>query len=387
MNSIGSPYSFVVHPYLVAATASLDASITDIASLVSVESPSRDAERVEASARAVADLIARGTGLSAELIDSPVGPHVAVRATARPAVLFLGHHDTVHKAGTLDARPFTNDAGVLRGPGVFDMKAGIVQAVHATRILREAGIDTAHVSMLFTADEEVGSKTSRGLVEEMARAVDAVLVLEPSADGGALKIARKGTGTFEVVITGRASHAGLEPEKGINALVELSHQVQRINGFGNPSLGTTVTPTVASAGTTDNTVPDSATILVDARVVTPDEKQRVESLMNSLTPVLNGASIAVSGALHRPPMHESMSRDLFALAREVAAEVDGRDLVGVSVGGGSDGNFTAAIGVPTLDGLGAVGGGAHGENEHVIADTIPFRTALVAGIAARVVVG
>ncbi|MBU3704480.1 MAG: M20 family metallopeptidase, partial [Ilumatobacteraceae bacterium] len=147
MNSIGSPYSFVVHPYLVAAMASLDASIADIANLVSVESPSRDAERVAASARAVADLIARGTGLSAELVDSPVGPHVAVRATARPAVLFLGHHDTVHKAGTLDARPFRNDAGVLRGPGVFDMKAGIVQAVHATRIMREAGIDTTHVSM------------------------------------------------------------------------------------------------------------------------------------------------------------------------------------------------------------------------------------------------
>ena len=387
MNSIGSPYSFGVHPFLVAATASLDASITDIANLVSIESPSRDAERVSASARAVADLIARETGLAAELVDSPVGPHVTVRASARPAVLFLGHHDTVHKVGTLDTRPFTNEAGVLRGPGVFDMKAGIVQAVHATRMLRESGVDLAHVSMLFTADEEVGSKTSRGLVEEMARGVDAVLVLEPSADGGALKIARKGTGTFEVVITGRASHAGLEPEKGINALVELSHQVQRITGFGNPAVGTTVTPTVASAGTTDNTVPDSATILVDARVVTPDEKQRVEALMNGLTPVIEGASIAVTGGLHRPPMHESMSARLFDVARTVAKEIDGRDVTGIAVGGGSDGNFTAAIGIPTLDGLGAVGGGAHGENEHVIADTIPFRTALVAGIAARVIAG
>ena len=374
-----------MHPFLVAATASLDASITDIANLVSIESPSRDAERVSASARAVADLIARETGLTAELVDSPVGPHVTVRASARPAVLFLGHHDTVHKVGTLDTRPFTNEAGVLRGPGVFDMKAGIVQAVHATRMLRESGVDLAHVSMLFTADEEVGSKTSRGLVEEMARGVDAVLVLEPSADGGALKIARKGTGTFEVVITGRASHAGLEPEKGINALVELSHQVQRITGFGNPAVGTTVTPTVASAGTTDNTVPDSATILVDARVVTPDEKQRVEALMNGLTPVIEGASIAVTGGLHRPPMHESMSARLFDVARTVAKEIDGRDVTGIAVGGGSDGNFTAAIGIPTLDGLGAVGGGAHGENEHVIADTIPFRTALVAGIAARVI--
>ncbi len=374
-----------MHPFLVAATESLDAAVADIGRLVSVESPSRDAERVAQSARSVADLIARETGLVAELVDSSVGPHVVVRATARPAVLFLGHHDTVHQVGSLEQRPFTNDAGVLRGPGVFDMKAGIVQAVHATRMLRDAGFDIGRVAMLFTADEEVGSKTSRGLVEEMARTVDAVLVLEPSADGGALKIARKGTGTFEVSIEGRASHAGLEPEKGVNALVELAHQVQHINGFGKPELGTTVTPTVASAGTTDNTVPDRAMILVDARVVVPEEKARVESLMNALRPVVEGAKITVSGGLHRPPMHESMSTDLFALARDVARELDGRDLDGVAVGGGSDGNFTAAIGVKTLDGLGAVGGGAHGVTEHVIVETIPFRTALVAGLAARIV--
>ncbi len=387
MKSIGAPYSFHVHPFLVAATESLDDAVADIGRLVSVESPSRDVARVAASANSVAELIERETGLIAELIDSPVGPHVVVRASARPAVLFLGHHDTVHRAGSLDERPFTNDGGVLRGPGVFDMKAGIVQAVHATRILRDSGIDPAHVAMLFTADEEVGSKTSRGLVEELARGVDAVLVLEPSADGGALKVARKGTGTFEVSIEGRASHAGLEPEKGINALVELAHQVQVINGFGKPELGTTVTPTVAAAGTTDNTVPDHASILVDARVVVPEEKARVESLMNALRPVVDGAKITVSGGLHRPPMHESMSAELFALAREVAREIDGRDIDGVSVGGGSDGNFTAAIGVKTLDGLGAVGGGAHGVSEHVIVETIPFRTALVAGIAARIVAG
>ena len=376
-----------MHPYLVAATESLDAAIADIGRLVSVESPSRDVERVAESARSVAELIARETGLGAELVDSPSGPHVVVRASARPAVLFLGHHDTVHQAGSLEQRPFTNEAGVLRGPGVFDMKAGIVQAVHATRILQGSGVDASHVAMLFTADEEVGSKTSRGLVEEMARGADAVLVLEPSADGGALKTARKGTGTFEVLIEGRASHAGLEPEKGINALVELAHQVQHINGFGKPELGTTVTPTVATAGTTDNTVPDRASILVDARVVVPEEKVRVESLMNSLRPAVDGAKITVSGGLHRPPMHESMSAELFALAREVAREIDGREIDGVAVGGGSDGNFTAAIGVQTLDGLGAVGGGAHGSSEHVIVETIPFRTALVAGIAARVING
>lgn len=358
--------------------------VDQIERLVSIESPSRDVNRVTESARALADVISSETGLNTELVDSVVGPHVLVRATSRPAVLFLGHHDTVHPAGTTTQRPFTNAGGELRGPGVFDMKAGIVQAIHAVRILKESGGDLSGVAMLFTADEEIGSKTSRSLIEELARDVDAVLVLEPSADGGALKTARKGTGTFEVTIEGRASHAGLEPEKGINALVELAHQVQRINEFGNAAVGTTVTPTVATAGTTDNTVPDRAVILVDARVVVPDEKARVETLMASLQPVVDGAKITVSGSLHRPPMHESMSADLFDLAREVAHEIDGREIAGVAVGGGSDGNFTAAIGVKTLDGLGAVGGGAHGVNEHVVVDSIPFRTALVAGIAARV---
>ena len=372
-----------MHPFLVAATESLDTIVRQIGELVAVESPSRDADRVAESARALLQLIESETGLKGALVDSPVGPHVVVRATSRPAVLFLGHHDTVHPVGTLAQRPFTNVNGELRGPGVFDMKAGIVQALHAVRMATAAGVASSGVSMLFTADEEIGSKTSRGLIEELARDVNAVLVLEPSADGGALKTARKGTGTFEVTIEGRASHAGLEPEKGINALVELANQVQRINGFGNAALGTTVTPTVASAGTTDNTVPDRAVVLVDARVVVPDEKVRVEALMNSLEPVVDGAKITVSGSLHRPPMHESMSVELFAVAREVAREIDGVNLDGVAVGGGSDGNFTAAIGVKTLDGLGAVGGGAHGANEHVIVETIPFRTALLAGITTR----
>lgn len=383
MNSTVPPYSLVVNPFLVAATSSVDGIVDDIGRLVRIESPSRDVERVAASAAALADLIATLTGLRAELVASPVGPHVVVRATGRARVLLLGHHDTVHRAGTIDDRPFSTSDGVLRGPGVFDMKAGIVQALHAVRILRESGSDVSGVSMLFTADEEIGSKTSRAMIEEMATGVEAVLVLEPSADGGALKTARKGTGTFEVMIEGRASHAGLEPEKGINALVELAHQVQLINGFGRPELGTTVTPTVATAGTTDNTVPDRAVILVDARVVVPEEKARVESLMQSLTPVVAGARISVSGGLDRPPLHESMSAELFDLARDVAREIDGRSLDGVAVGGGSDGNFTAAIGVKTLDGLGAVGGGAHGVDEHVIVDSIPFRTALLAGIASR----
>ena len=373
---------------LAAAEASLTAVLGDIETLVNIESPSRNVEQVHKSAVALGEIATRLLGREVRLIDSTVGPHVHVPATGTPRILILGHHDTVHPMGTLAERPFVNDNGVLRGPGVFDMKAGIVQALHSVALLTQQGVDTSGVEILWTADEEIGSQTSRQLIEARALALGnngAVLVVEPSADGGALKIARKGTGTFDVRITGRAAHAGLEPEKGVNALVELAHQVQRIATFGDASKGTTVTPTVAQAGTTDNTVPAEARILVDARVVVPEEKARVESLMSSLTPLLPEASIEVSGSLHRPPMHVSMAQELFDVAVRAAHDIDGSALAGVSVGGGSDGNFTAAIGVRTLDGLGAVGGGAHGPGEHVEVATIAFRIALLGEVMQRVI--
>ena len=376
-----------MHPFLVAAQLQLSDIVGDIEALVNIESPSRDAGQVAKSAAMLESIIQRVAGRSSVLIHSPVGPHVYMPASGDPQILLLGHHDTVHPLGTLATRPFNNDGRVLRGPGVFDMAAGIVQAIYAVAILQSSGVDTSGIEMLWTADEEIGSSTSRALIEERALALGktgAVLVLEPSADGGALKIARKGTGTFDVRISGRASHAGLEPEKGINALLELAHQVQRISTFGNAELGTTVTPTVASAGTTDNTVPAEAQVLVDARVVVPEEKIRVEKLMSSLVPVVPGASISVSGSLHRPPMHSSMSEELFALAVESQRAVMAESINGVSVGGGSDGNFTAALGIRTLDGLGAVGGGAHGETEHVVVDSIAPRIALLAELMQRV---
>lgn len=376
-----------MHPFLATAQSMLPQVLSDIEAMVNIESPSRNTGQVTKSAAHLESIIQRVVQRSCVLVDSEVGPHVSVPSLSAPRILLLGHHDTVHPMGTLAARPFSNDGKVLRGPGVFDMAAGIVQAIYAMSILESAGIDTSGIEMLWTADEEVGSSTSRALIEERAQALGktgAVLVLEPSADGGALKIARKGTGTFDVRITGRASHAGLEPEKGVNALLELAHQVQRISTFGNAELGTTVTPTVASAGTTDNTVPAEAQVLVDARVVVPDEKARVEKLMSSLVPVVPGASISVSGSLHRPPMHSSMSEELFALAVESHRAVTGESINGVSVGGGSDGNFTAALGIRTLDGLGAVGGGAHGETEHVVVESIAPRIALLAEIMQRV---
>jgi glutamate carboxypeptidase len=259
------------------------------------------------------------------------------------------------------------------------MKAGIVQAIYALSELD----DTSHVEMLITCDEEVGSYSSRELIEERARVAGAVLVLEPAADGGAVKIARKGVGTFRVDITGRASHAGLEPEKGVNALIELAAQVQAIAAFGRPEVGTTVTPTVAMAGTTENVVPAHAQIIVDTRVNVPEEKDRVEAAMASLSPTVAGSTIAVSGSINRPPMHERASASLFAIAQRVAPSVGIDSLIGVAVGGGSDGNFTAAIGIPTLDGLGAYGGGAHADSEHVIVSTMAERAALVAGLVAE----
>lgn len=357
--------------------------IIDLEKFVNVESPSLERECLERSAHFLADLMTRVLGTPPALIESERGPHVHWKGSADTKVLIVGHHDTVFPLGTVARRPFTREGNIGRGPGIFDMKAGIVQAIYGVAAVKE----WYHTEILITADEEVGSHASRALLEERARKAGAVLVLEPSADGGALKIARKGTGTFNVAITGRAAHAGLEPEKGVNALVELAVQVPRIAALAKPELGTTVTPTVARAGTADNVVPESATIAVDVRCVIPEEKDRLERGMQSLTATLPGAHVEVSGGMNRPPLHESMTRELFAMAENVAREFGIAGLQGVAVGGGSDGNITAAVGVRTLDGLGAVGGGAHAETEHVRLDLMPERAALVAGLVRAIVNG
>jgi glutamate carboxypeptidase len=354
---------------------SLEAMLADLRTLVEIESPSRDLAALQASAEALAAMIERLLGRPATLVDSPAGPHVHWSGGGVPKVLLLGHHDTVFPIGALAARPFTVADGRVTGPGVFDMLAGIVQALHGLSELE----DLSGVELLFSADEEVGSLASRELIEERARACGAVLVLEPSADGGALKTGRKGCGTFEVAVHGRAAHAGLEPEKGVNALVEVAHQVLAIADIGRPDLGTTVTPTVAAVGTTDNVVPAEGLITVDVRVESADETARVEAAMAALTPIDPAATVEVRGAINRPPMPESASATLWPLAQQVDP-----GLRGLAVGGGSDGNFTAAIGVPTLDGLGAVGGGAHADHEYVVVDTMPARARLVGGLVALI---
>jgi glutamate carboxypeptidase len=350
--------------------------LDDLRALVEIESPSLDLHALRSSAEALSAMIERLLGRPATLIDSPAGPHVHWSGGGDPKVLLLGHHDTVFPLGALDVRPFTVADGHVTGPGVFDMLAGIVQALHGLATLD----DLSGVELLFSADEEVGSLHSRELIEERALACGAVLVLEPSADGGALKTGRKGCGTFDVVVRGRASHAGLEPEKGVNALVEVAHQVLAIDQLGRPDVGTTVTPTVANVGTADNVVPALGRIKVDVRVESADEKARVEAAMSALRPIDSDSTIEVTGAINRPPMPESASATLMPIAEAVAPGI-----VGYAVGGGSDGNFTAAIGVPTLDGLGAVGGGAHADHEYVVVDTMVDRARLIAGLVERII--
>jgi glutamate carboxypeptidase len=293
---------------------------------------------------------------------------------AHPSVLLLGHLDTVWPIGTLERLPWSVDGDRLRGPGVFDMKAGIIQglaAVHALGLSADAG-----VGFLLTSDEEIGSGTSRDLIEAAARDAAAVFVLEPSVDGQ-LKSSRKGTSWYEVEIIGRAAHAGLEPEKGINALVEAAALVQSATQWGSPELGTTVTPTTARAGVTDNTVPDRAVIGIDARAWTYEEQVRVDDLVRGWPLAHPEARLSViAGGINRPAM--AAAADLLDLAQQCAHTLGIDDPGHRAVGGGSDGNFTAAMGIATLDGLGAVGDGAHADHEWASIRGMQERSALLA---------
>ena len=357
----------------------LNEMLADLETLVNTESPSNDLALLARSAEVLADIIEHRLGTRPRLVDSPAGPHVHWSGGGTPKVLVVGHHDTVFPVGTVALRPFAVADGRATGPGVFDMKAGIVQAIHAIASLD----DHSGVEILITADEEVGSGASRALIEERALACGATLVCEPSADGGALKTARKGTGTFEVVVHGKAAHAGLEPWNGVNALVAAAELITLVATFGDAATNTTVTPTVASAGTVDNVVPAEARVRVDVRVEQPGEAERLVAAFAGLRSSVPGARVEIRGGMNRPPMPSTASATLFPLAEEAATAIDYGPLAGVAVGGGSDGNLTAAVGVPTLDGLGAVGGGAHADHEYVLVDTMPSRARLIAAIIER----
>lgn len=358
--------------------------LADIQDLVTCESPSTDLAAVAASADVVARVGARRLGVSPEQIVLDGRTHLRWRFGDGPArVLLLGHHDTVWPLGSLATHPFGVAGGVLRGPGCFDMKAGVAMAFHALAQLK----DRAGVTLLITGDEEVGSPTSRGLIEAEAAGCAAALVLEASADGGALKTERKGVSLYRVRVHGLAAHAGLEPERGVNATVELAMQVLAVNGIGDDRLGTTVTPTLMSAGTATNTVPATGEFAVDVRVRTAAEQERVDVAMHGLLPVLRGARLEIVGGPNRPPMEAASSASLFDHASALAAQLGLPALTSAAVGGASDGNFTAGIGIPTLDGLGAVGGGAHADDEHVLISALPGRTSLVSALVADVLAG
>lgn len=352
-------------------TNTIDDLLADIERLVRCESPSTDLSAVARSADVTADVGAARLGVAPERIVLDGRTHLRWRLGSGPRrVLLLGHHDTVWPVGTLARIPFEVCGDVLRGPGCFDMKAGLAMIFQAA-----AGLDG--VTVLVTGDEELGSPSSRGLIETEARLHDAVLVTEASAEGGALKTERKGVSRYEVTLHGRAAHAGLEPERGVNATVEAAHQILAVARLGDPATGTTVTPTLLSSGTSANTVAAQGKFAVDARVRTLAEQLRVDESMRALRPVLDGAKVEVTGGPNRAPMEPTASASLFALASRLADRLGIGPLTSAAVGGASDGNFTAGVGVPTLDGLGAVGGGAHAESEHVLVSELVPRTALL----------
>lgn len=362
---------------LTSLQASTPRMLDAVGALVAEESPSDVPDALDGCATAVEELGRDLLGVGARRLATPDGRPCLHWAFGTPRVLVLGHLDTVWPLGTLARWPFAHDGERATGPGVLDMKAGLVQALFALASLD----DLDGVGVLVTSDEELGSPGSRGVVEDVARGCEAVLVAEPAA-GYALKTARKGASFYRLEIEGRAAHAGLAPEEGVNALIELAHQVRVIDRLGRPQVGTTVTPTVAQAGTTRNTVPAHAAAEIDVRAATLEEQRRIDAEMRALRPHLRGASLRVDGGANRPPLERAMSEGLLARAQRVAAVVGLPPLTGVAVGGGSDGNFTAGIGIPTLDGLGAVGGHAHAEGEFVEIGSIAPRAALLAGLVA-----
>jgi glutamate carboxypeptidase len=359
------------------ARSDVEPLLADLRTLVECESPSSDPEALARSADLVARLGTAHLGVEPERL----GIHLRWRLGGATRVLLLAHHDTVWPVGTLETHPFDISDGVLRGPGSFDMKTGLAMALHVLGSLD----DRTGVTLLVTGDEELGSPSSQTLIEDESRGAAAALVLEASADGGALKLERKGTSIYRVLVKGRAAHAGLEPEKGVNASVELAHQVLAVAALGDPALGTTVTPTDAVSGTTRNTVPAEASFAVDVRARTAAEQQRVDTALRALVQVLPGAVLEIEGGINRPPLEAALSADLFARASRITAAAGLPALTGVAVGGASDGNFAAGVGTPTLDGLGAVGGGAHADDEHVLVDRIADRTALLRALVVDLV--
>ena len=312
------------------------------------------------------------------------GDHLQVNLSGgkgRKPVLLLGHFDTVYDVGTLQTMPWREEKGRLYGPGVFDMKSGIAQMMFALWASREIrGGLPRPVTVLLVSDEEGGSESSRALTEKIARQCSAVLVCEPSGPGGALKTARKGVGSFLMKITGQAAHSGLDFEKGQSAILELAHQIQAISRLTDLKRGVTLNVGVVRGGTRTNVIAAEAMAEVDLRIARKADGAVMERKVRGLRPVNPKCKIEIEGGINRPPMERTKQVvALYELARKIAHEL-GFSLAEIAVGGGSDGNFTGGIGIPTLDGLGAVGEGAHASHESIIAAELPRRAALLAGL-------
>ena len=353
-----------------------------IEALVTIESPSDDPAAVNRCGAELAARLEAIGGSVTRIASSSAGDHVrASFGSGSRQLLLLGHFDTVWPIGQLARMPVKRDGGRLYGPGVFDMKAGIGLAALATRAVSEqGGLDGCQAVMLWTTDEEIGSGTSRALIEAEAARSEAVLVFEPSLPGGALKTSRKGVGQFELIARGVPAHAGLDPGKGVSAVRELARQITAIDDLQDPAHGVTVTVGVIKGGTRANVVPDEASAIIDARANTRADADRIAAALKSVKPYVAGATVEVTGGFERPPLERTAAVvKLFEMARSVAAET-GVALQEGSAGGGSDGNLTAALGVPTLDGFGAVGDGAHALHEHVEIDALVPRSAVIAGV-------
>jgi glutamate carboxypeptidase len=365
-------------------TARREAILSSIQELVERESRSREESRLNEIAGFVAGQLSE-IGGQVELTPQPgYGTHLRAgfnfgHDRAERSVLVVGHLDTVWPIGTLERMPFrVTPDGCAYGPGIFDMKSGVAIIVESLRTIVSRRLATKRpIRLLLTCDEEIGSQTSRSIIEEEARNAAAALILEPPIAGGVVKTGRKGIGTFTIRATGRAAHAGLDPEKGVNAIVELAHQTLRLAALNDYERGASVSVGLIEGGSALNVVPASAFAKVDVRFWTPEDGEELVAAIRGLAPATAGARIEVSGGINRPPMPRSEGNiALYEHARDLAAEL-GFDLKDDVVGGGSDGNFIAAIGAPVLDGLGVDGAGAHAEHEHIVIEDIPRRAALL----------
>jgi glutamate carboxypeptidase len=361
-----------------------------IRALVETESPSGDVM----GSRAVVSLLAEEAKTldgvtSVERIESPgYGEHLLIRSFDRAevsdgSILLVGHTDTVHPRGSLAERPWREEGSRIYGPGIFDMKANCALLLEALRACAANSLlPRRKVVLVLTCDEETGSETGRALIEEEARRACSALVLEPPASGGRVKTARKGTGIFNMEVRGRAAHAGLEPEKGASAILELARQIERLQVLNNPERGTTVNVGVIRGGTRSNVVAAEAHAEIDVRFSTQEEARHLDAFIKGASPFDERVQISVSGGINRPPLERNAGVvSLYNRARSISALLD-FELGEASVGGASDGNFIAALNVPVLDGLGISGDGAHATHEHILADDIATRGALLAALIA-----